>query len=518
MITVAQSIERAARHFADRTAVVDGDRSLTFAETNRRANKLANALVALSPVSGGRVSLLMNNRLEYVESDFGIVKAGKVRVAINPRLVDHERLHILDDAAVETLIFDSSFAEFATSAATTLPHLANLIAIGDPVRGALSYEDVLAGASDAALNLPRGAADPNYIMYTSGTSGRPKGATVSDAGRIAGAVNMLIDELDPQPGDAMLHVGSMCHGSGSKVLAYFLRGARNITLPKFEPESFFDTVLKEGVTGTFVVPTMIGMLLEASAGHNVDTGRLRNVTYGGAPITPTRLREAHEAFGNIFVQVYGSCEAPHPVTVLNRPDHLAALAGDSERLTTVGRESTLVETRLVTEDGSDAADDEPGELWVRGPNVMTGYWENPDATEAVFDDGWYKSGDVAVRDEDGFYYIVDRLRDVVISGGLNVYPAEVEAAIGKHPAVRDVAVIGVPDDRWGESVKAIVVLKAGATLDSNDLAVFCGDNLAGYKKPQSFDFVAELPIGSTGKVLKRELGKQYWAGKDRRVN
>jgi long-chain acyl-CoA synthetase len=518
MMTVARSIERAARRYARSTAVVDGDRRLSFAETDRRANRLANALAGLSAEPGARIALLMNNRLEYVECDFGIVKAGKVRVAINPRLVDHEREYILADSGAETLIFDSVFADFAIEASRSLPELKNLIAIGGPVSGTADYDDVLAAGSDRAPVIRRAPGDPNYIMYTSGTSGRPKGATITDAGRIAGAVNMLLDELDPRPRDAMLHVGSMCHGSGSKVLAYFIRGARNVTLPKFEPDSFLDTVRDEGVTGTFVVPTMIGMLLDACRGREVDTGRLRNVTYGGAPIAPARLAEALDVFGSIFVQVYGSCEAPHPVMVLDRDDHAAALARGDQRLTTVGRPATLVETRLVRESGTDAAPGEPGELWVRGPNVMAGYWGNPGATDAVFSDRWYKTGDVAVCDEDGYHYIVDRVRDMVITGGLNVYPAEVEAALSRHPAVGEVAVIGVPDDRWGESVKAVVVLREGTAATAEDLAAFCGENLAGYKKPRSFDFVDSLPTGSTGKILKRELARQYWEGKGRRVN
>jgi acyl-CoA synthetase (AMP-forming)/AMP-acid ligase II len=518
MTSVAGLLDRAARRFSGATAVVDGDRRLTFRETNVRANRLANALLGLSPTSGARVALLMNNRLEYVESDFAVAKAGKVRVGINPRLVDDERRYILEDSGTETLVFDEVFSDFAHEVAADLPDLKHLIAIGSSSQAALGYEDLLAAASGRDPSVTVEPSAPNYIMYTSGTSGRPKGATVSDAGRIAGAVNMLTDELDLRPNDAMLHVGSMCHGSGSKVLVHFLRGARNVTLAKFHPESFFDTVRREAITGTFVVPTMIGMLVEVARSKSVDTGPLRNITYGGAPIAPARLIEALDRFGNIFVQVYGSCEAPHPIMVLGRDDHALALKTGGGALTSVGRESLLVESRLIPIDGGSEQGADRGELWVRGPNVMTGYWNNPTATTDAFDGGWYKTGDVAVRDADGLYFIVDRVRDVVITGGLNVYPAEVEAAIAGHPAIQDVAVIGVPDEHWGESVKAVVVLKAGAQADEAELVTYCGDRLAGYKKPRSFEFVESLPIGSTGKVLKRELAAQYWAGRDRRVH
>ncbi|GGO97197.1 class I adenylate-forming enzyme family protein [Wenjunlia tyrosinilytica] len=517
MNTVASLIESASRRYAARTAVVDGRRSLSFAQTDRRSNRLAHVLLALTPDPGSRVALLMNNRLEYVECDFAVAKAGKVRVSVNPRLVDQERQYILDDCGADTLICDSDHVGFAVRARDALPTLKHLIVIDGAPAGAHDYADIMRGAADSAPRVPRRPEAPSYIMYTSGTSGRPKGATASVAGRVASTVNMLLDEIDPKAGDAMLHVGSMCHGSGAKVLAYYLRGARNVTLPKFAPSTFFDTVVEHGITGTFVVPTMIGMLLETARSKRVDVGRLRDVTYGGAPITPSRLSEALERFGPIFVQVYGSCEAPHPVMVLGRDDHTAALSSGGDLLTSVGRESTLVETRLMTESGAEATDGR-GELWVRGPNVMSGYWNNPQATAEVFHDGWYRTGDVAVRDDNGFHYIVDRVRDVIISGGLNVYPAEVEAAISKHPAVHDVAVIGVPDERWGEAVKAVVVVKPGAHIDEDDLVGFCADHLAGYKKPRSFDFVASLPTGSTGKVLKRELAARYWDGRQRRVN
>jgi long-chain acyl-CoA synthetase len=520
MTTVASLVDAAVNRFRDRTAVIDGDRTLTFDDVGTRSTKVANALLGLSDRQGVCVALLMSNRLEYVECDFAVAKAGKVRVAINPRLVQDERLHILRDSQAETLIFDEGFEEFAHHALAEIPTLQHLIKIGLAGAGSIAYSDLLTSASAVPTKLDIDPRSANYIMYTSGTSGRAKGATATNASRIAGSVNMLIDELDIRAGDAMLHVGSLCHGSGSKVLPYFIKGAKNVTAAKFRPETFFDDCRTYGVTGTFVVPTMIGMLLEANPGQP-ETGLLKSVTYGGAPITPARLTEAYERFGNILVQVYGSCEAPHPVMVLDHDDHerLMTSSGDAAQLTTVGRKGTLVDVRLVNEDGNDVAPGEKGEMWVRGPNLMQGYWNDPDATAGVLDaDGWYRTGDVTVLDEDGYYFIVDRARDIVISGGLNVYPAEVEAAIGKHPDVQDVAVIGVPDEKWGEAVKAVVVRRAGSDVDEAAVLEHCSIHLAGYKKPRSIDFVTELPHGSTGKVLKRELRDRYWEGHARSVN
>jgi acyl-CoA synthetase (AMP-forming)/AMP-acid ligase II len=243
---------------------------------------------------------------------------------------------------------------------------------------------------------------------------------------------------------------------------------------------------------------------------------LRNVSYGGAPITARALEAAMACFGNVFTQVYGSCEAPHPVMVLPRHAHVV----DPDRraqLTSVGREVTNVQVRLADPDGAPVAPGDKGEMWIRGANVMLGYWNNADATEDVLRDGWYRTGDVAWQDDDGFYYIVDRARDMIITGGLNVYPAEIESVIAEHPAVREVAVVGVPDERWGEAVKAFVVRRADDPLDADALIDLCRDKLAGYKKPKHVEFVDRLPRGSTGKILKRELVTSEWAGRERRV-
>jgi acyl-CoA synthetase (AMP-forming)/AMP-acid ligase II len=309
----------------------------------------------------------------------------------------------------------------------------------------------------------------------------------------------------------------MAHGSGSKTLAYFIRGARNITVSKFDPEQFLAIVERERTTATFVVPTMIAMLIDAAKTTNFDLSSLKTISYGGAPISHALLLTALERFGDVFVQVYGSCEAPHPVTVLRRSDHRVP-PGKEQRFGSIGREVLTTEVRVVQVDGTDATDGDEGEMWLRGPNLMRGYWNNQVATNEVFSDGWYRTGDICYRDSDGFYYIVDRARDMVISGGLNIYPAEVEAALYKHDGVLEAAVIGVPDEVWGESVKAFVVVKPGEYVSESLIIEHCRTLLAGYKKPRSVEIVSSLPKGPTGKILKRELQAPYWRGRSRRVN
>ena len=516
MNVVAEMIHRAARWHGDADAVVDGARRMSFRDTDLRSNRLANALAALSPGTGQRVALLMGNRLEFVESDFAIAKAGKVRAPISPRLVDREREWLLTNTGADTLIFEAAFAGFVEEVRERLPELRHLIVLDERFTGAHQYEALLQSASDAPPAIDVVPDAPSFILYTSGTTGRPKGATSTIAGRVAATVNMLSDEIEARPGDAMAHIGAMAHGSGSKVLAYFMRGARNVTVRKFDPEGFLTLVAQERITSSFVVPTMMAMLVDAAGGAPVSERILRNVSYGGAPITAPALEAALACFGNVFTQVYGSCEAPHPALVLTRADHVVD-ADHRDRLTSVGREVASVRVRLAGPSGDPVPLGDPGEVWIDGANVMRGYWDNPEATADVFHNGWYKSGDVARQDEQGYYYIVDRARDMIISGGLNVYPAEIERCIAEHPGVREVAVVGVPDERWGEAVKAFVVARGDAELDEDAIVAYCRTGLASYKKPRYVEFVEDLPKGSTGKILKRELVSAEWAGRERRV-
>ena len=515
MTSIARIIDRAAIWYGDAPAVVDGPRTLSFRQVGERSNRLANALLSFSTAPGGRVAMLMRNRLEFVEIDFAIAKAGKVRVPINPRLLPDEREHILRDSGAEALIFEAEFAPYVEAARHRLPALRHLVGIGDLGSGAVTYESLLSAASSRAPGVVHAPDAPSFLLYTSGTTGRPKGATATNRSRLAATVNMWAEEIDAVPGDAMVHIAPMSHGSGSKILAYFARGARNIPVAKFEPEAFLDLVERERATATFVVPTMISMLVDAMGSETRELSSLKTVSYGGAPISQGGLRAALDRFGPIFVQVYGSCEAPHPVMVLRKSDHIGFVS--DRRLTSVGREVAMVDVRVVGTDGVDAPTGEQGEMWIRGPNVMRGYWGNDSATDAVLTDGWYRTGDVCVRDHDGYYYIVDRARDMIISGGHNVYPAEVEQALYQHRAVSECAVIGVPDERWGESVLAFVVLKPGMAATETEIIDTARDRLAGYKKPSQVRFVIDLPKGPTGKILKRELRDELWKGQARRV-
>jgi acyl-CoA synthetase (AMP-forming)/AMP-acid ligase II len=498
MPTIPELVERAVLAYGPRTAVVDGARSLSFRQVGERSARLAHALQALASEPGARVAILMMNRLEYIECDFGIARAGMVKVPINARLSDDERRFILADSGARVLITEVAERERVAGVLADLPERPTVVELDG--EGPSGYEALLAGASAAVPPLEPDPERLSQLLYTSGTTGRPKGAMLADRCRVTATLMSLSEEFCPTPEDGMIHGAPLSHGSGSKVLTFFTRGARNITMPRFDPSAFFACV-EAGGTSTFVVPTMIQMLVEHCR-HTPPPSGLRNITYGGAGISRSVLEGALETFGPILTQIYGTSEMLHPVTVLRHREEPDPAMTQSAAVPT-GRPVSAMSFRLVGEDHTEQVSQ--GELWMRGPQLMLGYWNNPTGTEEAIVDGWYHTGDIATLNDAGFLTIVDRAKDMIISGGLNVYPAEVERVLGLHPNVRDVCVVGLPDERWGEIVAAAVIRTEGATIDGPTLAEWSGAQLAGYKKPRVVVLVDQFPKGSTGKVSKRDI-------------
>jgi acyl-CoA synthetase (AMP-forming)/AMP-acid ligase II len=498
MNTIADLVERASDRFSSRIAVVDGARTLTFADVGDRSARLANVLLGLSQENCSRVAVLMGNRLEVVEVDFAIARAGKVKAPINPRLTDDERRFMLANCGAEIVVTDASDVARVEALQHDLPALRHILNVDDAAR----YDDLIEAANPSRPDIAIDLDQPSMILHTSGTTGRPKGATTTQRARVLSTVNMLLDEFMPNEDDGMIHVAPMSHGSGSKILSFYTRGARNITLSRFDPELFFQAVTTKGGTSTFLVPTMIRMLLDAPSRKDHDLSTLRNITYGGASMPTALAEEALDAFGPILTQVYGSCEAPHPVTSLSKADHLNA---DDGHLSSAGHATTGVQIRIVDASGENVAPGESGELLIRGDHLMSGYWNDEKATSEAFVDGWYRSGDVATLSHSGFLSIVGREREMLISGGFNVYPAEVEAALHRNLSISEAAVFGTPDALWGEVVSAAIVVRQGHELSELDVTNHCRTLLADYKIPRRVLFVDSLPKGNTGKVLKQEL-------------
>ncbi len=515
---LAGCLARAESQFCDKTAILHGDRELTFAEVGEASSRLASALTRLGVQKGSRVALLLPNRPELTIVDWALIRAGLVRVPLNPRLAPAEIEYMLKDSGAEVLIYDDECAQAVGKIRASSPTVRHYIGLGEVMPGALGWHDLLSQGEPDNFQVATDLDDPYMILYTSGTTGRPKGAMTNVRSRWFTIFTSAANENFVEEFDVMLHVASLGHGSGTKVINHYLKGATNIYLPKFTIETFCAAVQRHRVTTTWVVPTILGMLLDYPDRSRYDLSSLRTVVYGGAPMPVERLKEALAIFGPIFVQVFGLSETPHPITSMGKRSHVdGTLEQLEQRLASAGRPSLGVDVRLVTEDGQDAKVGEIGEIAARGDNIMVGYWNNPEATAEVIRDGWFFTGDLAVAYPDGYIAIVDRKKDMIISGGYNVYPREIEEVLYTHAAVRECAVIGVPDPKWGEAVKAIVSIKEGSATTPEELLEHCRELLASYKKPQSIELMGDLPKSPNGKILKRELKKKYWDNQQRSI-
>jgi acyl-CoA synthetase (AMP-forming)/AMP-acid ligase II len=477
-------LDQAAARFGGRGAVYLGERQLlTWAELRDRVLRLAGSLRGLGP--GARVAVAAENRPEIIELMFGVWAAGCVYVPINYKLHPREMQQILDDAGAAQ-VFASAKIAAGLAPVTGVP----LEVIADATYASrFGAEPVSAPATDAA--------ELAWLFYTSGTTGKSKGAMLSHRNLMAMSVAHLADFDSPDENCSLIHGAPMSHGSGLYIPPYVLRGARQV-IPEsvaFEPDEFLDLCEHHPGCSAFLAPTMVARLVATGRSCPPD---LRTIVYGGGPMYVDSLKKAMAAFGPVFTQLYGQGEAPMTITGLRRTDHLDA---DDSVLGSVGYARSGVDVAVLREDGSSAAIGEIGEIVCRGDVVMSGYWKNPEATAATVQNGWLRTGDLGSFDDRGFLTLRDRSKDVVISGGSNIYPREVEEALLEHPAVVEAGVVGARDEKWGEVVVAFVVGEVEpAELDAHLL-----DRIARFKRPKRYEFIDELPKNSYGKVLKREL-------------
>lgn len=504
--------------------VADQHEALTFADLNERVQALATALDELHVSVGGRVGFLGANSLAHLVCCMGIPVGRRILVDLNFRLSKPELEFMVSDCGMEVLVTDEDRLELARSLRSASETLHTLVyaGAGDCPPDCVSYTDLLQSQSDTRQVV----ADPKEvaaIFYTGGTTGRPKGVMLSHENLLANARHNLIATGHSQA-DHWLHVCAMFHVAGTaNILACTWVGARQFVLPRFDARAVVDAIRREEITHTVLVPTMLGMLLDELDREGTGQGlpSLQHVQYAASPISPSLQRRVLESLSCDVVQFYGMTEAAPTVSCLSAHAHRAGQRGDAawgERLASIGVPVVGVEAEVRDTEHGKLPAGEIGELWVRGPNVMLGYWEQPEATAAALQDGWYRTGDAARCDSDGYLYLVDRIKDMIISGGENVYSIEVEAVLVEHPAVLEAAVFGIPDPQWGETVHAVVTLGPDATATVEELMAHCRSQLAGYKVPRSLDIVADpLPKSGAGKVLKKELRDPYWAGHERRL-
>lgn len=506
MLTV-DMVRAGARRHRDRVAVRYGAEALTFRQVDEAASRMANVLLGMGVEAGERVGLLLGNGLWTIPLDFACLKARACRVPLNARLSEAEHARMLTDAGVRTLVFEPALAQRAGELGERLDGL-RLVGLGT---GNVDLLAEMPSASAADPGLPARPDDVILALYTSGTTGTLKAAQHTQASYAAIVANILANLMSPAPDDVMLHAAPLIHASGTFVLPFWLRGGQAAILNGFDPQAYLAAMPRFGVTHANLAPTMLQMLLAAGA-TDAQTGRLRSVIYGASPMPRPVIEEAIDAWGPLFSQYYGQTEAPLCLSVLAADDH----TGVNAPLSSCGQPAVDAEIRLIGDDGADVAPGEAGEVIVRAPFTMAGYLNAPDLNATTFlGEGWLRTRDVARVDDRGFLYLVDRTSDMIVSGGYNVYPREVEDALHAHPAVAECAVVGAPDERWVEAVVAFVVLRPGTVATESELTGHVRARLASYKVPKRVEFVDAIPKSTVGKILRRELRDPLWTGQSR---
>ncbi|MGD8564321.1 MAG: AMP-binding protein [Desulfarculaceae bacterium] len=507
--------------YRERTALVLGEERLTFGQTDAAINRLCHGLLSLGLHTGHKVAVLMGNCLEAAFSIFAIPRAGLTYVTLNARHSAREHLEVLQDAGVDALIAGEEFIDLIQPVLDQAAGLKHLIALGPERPGWLSYEALTAGQDET---WPEIEVDPENdierIHYTSGTTGRPKGAVwpFAMSKRVIASILMNMDK-PLGPADVNLNIGPLTHAAGLMMMVYYCRGATNIVLPRFDEKLVLSTIERERVTSVLLIPTMLYRILARNDLADYDLSSVNRVWYGTAPMAVDRLRQGIELFGSVFRQNYGMTEIPQPITFLGPEDHITqGSAGEVRRLSSAGRPALGVEVRVVDEQGNDLSSGQIGEIIIRCDKMISGYWNLPQETAAAFRDGWFHTHDMGTWDQSGFLYIMDRKNDMIITGGFNVYPREVEEVIMELEGVAEVVAIGVPDPLWGEAVKALVVLQPGWEVNTETILEHCRKNLAGYKMPKSVDYIQAAPKNLYGKIDRRALREPYWSGAGRRVN
>ena len=509
MEVLGDILERGAKIYSDREAIVFSNTRLTYRQFNERVNRLAHYLLSLNLQGFKSVSILAENCHQYCEVYFGVGKAGYVTVPLNFRLSTREMAEIIKDGESKALFFEKAFASQVRELAE-LTGVNTLICIDDRIESSEYYEDLL--ERFPATN-PEVEVDENQmaiLMYTGGTTGKAKGVMISHRNLMTSIFNCIATFN-------IYGIASTCfvlpfyHVSWWPVPYILAIGGKVAVVHRPDLAEIMKTIQDEKCEWINAVPTIYNWMLQHPDLVKYDLSSLKIISYAGSPISPEVLSKLIAKFGNIFMQIYGMTEAIGG-TVLLPEDHVG------ERLKSCGRSMLAAKVRVVNSDEKDVQPGEVGEIICKGKHVMQGYWKNPELTAKTIVDGWMHTGDMATVDEDGYIYIMDRKNDMIITGGENVYPKEVEDVLYQHPAVMETCVFGVPDDKWGESVKAVVVLKTDQTISEGELIQFCRQRLAGYKCPKSVEFRQALPKSPVGKILRSEIKKEYWQGRDRNIS
>ncbi|MDP7164732.1 MAG: AMP-binding protein [Alphaproteobacteria bacterium] len=509
--------DRGAALAPERAFLVDDEESRTYAQSHELSQGIAQALQALGLGDGTKVAVYSPNAARAFECIIGLARAGAVWVPVNARNAIDDNCYILNNTEAEVLFYHSSFAENVARMREQCPALATFVCI-DRVDGDVpALADWIVEPPGELADWPDDPHRLAMIIGSGGTTGAPKGVMLSSLNLETMIATMNLCMPSPEP-PVHLVVAPMTHAAGVMALTLMGLGASNVILKEFDALAVMQAIERHRVSHLFLPPTAVYVMLAHPRVREFDYSSLKYFIYAAAPMSVDKLKQAIEIFGPIMTQTFGQAEAPMICTYFSPAEHTEALAGNQAgRLASCGRPTLLTPTEIMDEEGNILGPGQPGEIVVRGNMVMLGYYRNAEETAKVSKFGWHHTGDIGQKDEDGYIYIVDRLKDMIISGGFNVYPSEIERVIWGHAAVQDCAVVGVPDEKWGEAVKAVIELKPGASVAVEEIIALCKEKLGSVKAPKSVDFIETLPRSPVGKVLKRDIRQRYWQGQDRQV-
>lgn len=504
-------IKRNVHRYPHKLASIYENERLTYSQINARLNGLIHGLGELGIKKGDHVAVFSHNHGRYVEILFAAAKGGFGLCTVNFRLKEAELTYILKNSEAKAVLYHAQYHDLIQAAARSCPDLKHKIAFEGTPPGALDYEALVSGASQEEPGVNIHPDDLLLLVYTSGTTGKPKGVVLTHS-------NMFYQTLDASTGVELtqdtinLNVCPLYHVAASALQTYgtLYIGGTNVTLAQFDPEEVLKTIEQEKVTFTFLVPTMIFRILELPNIQRYNLSSLKKLGYGAAPMPFDRLKKAIEIFGNVLFQGYGLTECTANICILRQEDHrLDGMEAELKRLRSCGREHSNHHLRIFNEKNEAVAPGEVGEIVVKSPSVMKEYWKNPEATKKAIVDGWFHTGDLATMDERHYIYIVDRKNDLIISGGENIYPKEIEDILFSHSMILEAAVTGVPHADYGEVPKAFVVLREGSQVSEEEIIRFCKKHLSGYKCPKSVMFLDELPKTPTGKITRAGIREKY---------
>ncbi|OGO31130.1 MAG: hypothetical protein A2Z29_00035 [Chloroflexi bacterium RBG_16_56_11] len=515
--TFAHIVHRHALLRPDKPAFAYGDQRLTYAEYNARVNSLVRVLGELGVSRGDPIGLLSWNCLEYVIVYGAAMKGGYILSRFNPRLGAEELKYLINYSEVNTLFVGPELVNATDSIRKQVPGVKNFISLEERAAGMIFLPEMLDSYPSEEPDVCIEEGDGFFIIYTSGTTGVPRGAVYSHREAWDDARSYIMNQ-SLEPDDRHIQVSPMFHIAGDTMVRSMLFvGGCNIIVKFFDAAATLDMIQKEKATHVSIVPTHLVAMLNVPDVNKYDTSSLKFIWYGGSPMPLEVLKRGLQTFGPIFGQGYGQSESGPAISHLSKEDHQALGGPDEKVLTSAGQPDVGVQVRIVDDSGNDVNPGQRGEIIVRSKHIMLEYWNKPEDTANTVIDGWLHTGDIGTYDEKGYIYIVDRKKDMIITGGENVYPREIEEVLYRHPCIFEAAVIGIPDPYWVEKVHAVVSLKKGAGATAEEVIAFCKKSLAGYKAPKSVEFIESLPKNAAGKIMKRELRDKYWAKSARKI-